>query len=153
MSRTIVEWGLLTALTMPPAGAAEVNRSWEKLVETAKVGKKVAVRRMDSARVEGKLLRITAESILVEGRDRTELIQRGDVWRVNYVGSRGRNALIGLGVGAGLGLAIWAANPGTANPVGEAVVGAGIVGGIGTALCAAAPTTGKLLYEAVARPK
>ena len=56
----------LVVLIALPAGAAEVNRSWEKLVDSAKVGKKVVVRQMNSTQVEGKLLRITDDSIVVD---------------------------------------------------------------------------------------
>ena len=84
MRGAVLKLGLLAAVTMLPAGAAEVNHSWETLAESVTVGKSVVVKRMNSIQVEGKLLAIGADSITVRWKKNSETISREDVFRVRY---------------------------------------------------------------------
>ena len=80
-------------------------------MESVKPGKRVVVTKMTSGKVEGKLLSITADSIKVEWRDQPTVVQRPDVFRVRIANIRRRNTLIGMAIGAGVGVA-WGANLG-----------------------------------------
>lgn len=94
----LLEFGLLAAIAVLPANA-EVNQSWEKLVQTVKVGKSVAVKSMNSIQIEGKLVAITADSITVEYSDQRYVFVREDVLRVRYAKIRRNHALIGMVIG------------------------------------------------------
>jgi hypothetical protein len=144
---TLLKLGLLAAATMLPAGAAEVNRSWEKLVESVKVGKSVVVKRTNSVQVEGKLLGIGADSITVRWKKKPEVISREDVFRVRYANIRRRNTLLGMAIGAGV-MAMWGAqNENFGGKNGALLAGAVFGVGPGAAVGGAIPI-GKPLYEA-----
>ena len=142
MKGTLLKLGLLAAVTMLPAGA-EVNRSWEKLAESVKVGKSVVVKRTNSVQVEGKLLAIGADSIAVQWKKKPEVILREDVLRVRYANIRRRNTLLGMAIGAGV-MAAWGAKNGQDWALfSAAVFGVGPGAAVGGALPIGAP-----LYEA-----
>ena len=153
MKVTLLNLGLLAAATILPAGAAEVNHSWEKLAESVKVGKSVVVKRMNSVQVEGKLLAIGADSITVQWKKKPEVISREDVFRVRYANIRRRNTLLGMAIGAGTGAIIWGLagrdnyDSGWYAPFG-AVLGVGPGAAVGGILPIGAP-----LYEASVGPK
>ena len=147
MNGTLLSLGLLAAATMLPAGAAEVNHSWEKLAESVTVGKSVVVKRMNSVQVEGKLLAIDADSITVRWKKKPEVMSREDVFRVRYANIRRRNTLLGMAIGAGV-LAVWGAQNENFGGTDGALLAAAIFGvGPGAAVGGALPI-GKPLYEA-----
>ncbi len=150
MKRTVLKVGILAALAALPVGAAEVNRSWEKLVESVTVGKSVVVKRTNSVQVEGKLLAIGADSISVQWKEKPEVISREDVYRVRYADIRRRHTLLGMAVGAGIG-AVGFALSGRDNYRHDygarALVGAIFGIGPGAAVGGALPI-GEPLYEA-----
>jgi hypothetical protein len=135
---------LLLTVAVPVIGKAEVNRSWESLAQTIKIGKSIVVIRMNAGQLEGTLLSINAEAITIEGGG-PQLIRRQEVFRVRYANIRRRNTLIGLAIGAGAGAAMGA----TADDYrGVAATTMGLVGlGVGAALGGALPI-GPPLYEA-----
>jgi len=144
---TLLKLGLLAAVAMLPAGA-EVNRSWEKLVESVKVGKSVVVKRTNSVQVEGKLLAIGADSITVRWKKKPEVIMREDVFRVRYANIRRRNTLLGMAIGAGTGAIIWGLAGRDNRNVGGYALGGAVLGvGPGAAVGGAMPI-GAPLYEA-----
>jgi len=103
--KTIAGW--MVALLMPASAAVgQVNRSWDVLVRSAPSVKKIVLTRLDSVKVEGKLVQIGADSITVESKGQLQVIQRRDVLRVRKAGVRRRHVLIAMGVGAGVGAAI-----------------------------------------------
>jgi hypothetical protein len=61
--------------------------------------------------IRGKLQTVTSESLTINGAANQEKLSRAEIGRVQLKGQghRGRNALIGLAIGAGGGLAIGAA--------------------------------------------
>jgi hypothetical protein len=147
MKGTLLNLGLLAAVTMLPAGAAEPNHSWEKLAESVTVGKSVVVKRMNSVQVEGKLLAIGADSITVRWKRKPEVISREDVFRVRYANTRRRNTLLGMAIGAGAGAVLWAATSKynrDLNALGGATVGGLLFGPIAGGVW----PIGKPLYEA-----
>ena len=147
MKRTLLKLGLLAAAVVLPAGAAEVNHSWEKLVETVTVGKSVVVKRTNSVQVEGKLLAIGADSITVRWKKKPEVIAREDVFRVRYANIRRRNTLLGMAIGAGV-MAIWGSRDENFGGADGALLAATIFGvGPGAAVGGVWPI-GKPLYEA-----
>jgi len=138
--------GLLAALAMLPAFGAEVNRSWETLVETLKPGRRVVVVQHSRKQAEGELLSLTGESITVQMRGQALQVPRDDVFRVRIADIRQKRTLIGLGIGAAVGV-IAGLNLGTKSHGTSAVVFGGLFGGIGAAAGGAIPI-GKPLYEA-----
>ena len=146
MKSRLLKFGLIAALTMLPTSGAEVNRSWETLVETLKPGRKVVVVQHSRKQAEGKVLSLTTESITLQVSRQPLSVQRADVFRVRVADVRRRNTLIGLALGAavagGLGYAIEDFYRGFA-----ATIGAGVGAGIGAAAGGVIPI-GKPLYEA-----
>ena len=138
--------GLLAALAMLPAFGAEVNRSWETLVETLKPGRRVVVVQHSRKQAEGEMLSLTGESITVQMRGQALQVPRDDVFRVRIADIRQKRTLIGLGIGAAVGV-ISGLNLGTKSHGTSAVVLGGLFGGIGAAAGGAIPI-GKPLYEA-----
>ena len=112
---------------------AQVNRSWEVLMKSVKPDKRVVVTKMTSASVEGNLLSITADSISVQWRGQPTVVQRPDVFRVRVADIRMRHTLIGMAIGAGVGV-VWGANLGERRRALSVVV----LGGLGTGIGAAA---------------
>ena len=146
MKGALLKLGLLAAVVVLPAGAAEVNRSWEKLAESVTVGKSVVVKRTNSVQVEGKLLAIGADSITVRWKGKPEVIARVDVFRVRYANIRRRNTLLGMAIGAGA-MAVIAASRSSYDRGLNALAGAVAAVGPGAAVGGVWPI-GKPLYEA-----
>jgi len=153
----LLKLGLLAAVAMLPAGAAEVNHSWEQLMQTLQPGKKVVVTQMTGKKVEGKLSSLTGESITLARRklvsqrpdkyeDDPVTVDRGDVFRVRPADIRMRHTLIGMAIGAGVGV-VWGSKLGDINRG----ISVAILGGLGTGIGAAAGgglPIGAPLYEA-----
>ncbi len=146
MSKVLLRVGFMAALTMLPAFGAEVNRSWETLVETLKPGRRVVVVQHSRKQAEGEMLSLTGESITVQMRGQALQVPRDDVFRVRIADIRQKRTLIGLGIGAAVGV-ISGLNLGTKSHGTSAVVLGGLFGGIGAAAGGAIPI-GKPLYEA-----
>ncbi len=146
----LLKLGLLAAVTLLPAGAAEVNHSWEKLVESVQVGKSVVVKTMDSVQIEGKLLAISADSITVRLDNQPLVLAREAIFRVRYANIRRRHTLLGMAIGAGIG-AVGFALSGRDNYQHDygprALVGVIFGIGPGAAVGGAMPI-GQQLYEA-----
>ena len=138
--------GLAAALLTPALFGADVNRSWETLVETLKPGRLVVVVQHSRKQAEGKLLTLTGESITVQAGAQPLTIQRDEVFRVRVAEIRMKRSLIGFGIGAAAGVA-FGANLGSRRHGLSAVVFGGVFGGIGAAAGAAIPI-GNPLYEA-----
>jgi len=149
--------GLLAAIATLPAGAAEANHSWEQLVQTLQPGKRVVVTQMNGKKVEGKLSSLTEESVTVARRklisqhpDKYEedsvTLERGDVFRVRFADIRMRHTLIGMAIGAGVGV-VWGSKLGDINRGISVAVMGGLGTGIGAAAGGALPI-GAPLYEA-----
>jgi hypothetical protein len=138
--------GLAAALLTPALFGAEVNRSWETLVETLKPGRLVVVVQHSRKQAEGELLTLTGESITVQVGAQPLTIQRDEVFRVRVAEIRMKRSLIGLGIGAAAGV-VFGANLGSRRHGLSAMAFGGILGGIGAAAGAAIPI-GNPLYEA-----
>ena len=150
MNRTVFLSGLAAVLLTPSVYSAEVNRSWETLVETLKPGRKVVVVQHSRKQAEGKVLSLTTKSITVQVSRQPLTVQREDVFRVRIADIRRRNTLIGMAVGAATGAVIWGL-AGRDNysgpPGGYAVFGAILGVGPGAAVGGSVPI-GLPLYEA-----
>ena len=138
--------GLAAALLTPALFGAEVNRSWETLVETLKPGRLVVVVQHSRKQAEGELLTLTGESITVQVGAQPLTIQRDEVFRVRVAEIRMKRSLIGLGIGAAAGV-VFGANLGSRRHGLSAMAFGGILGGTGVAAGAAIPI-GNPLYEA-----
>jgi hypothetical protein len=133
---------------MLPA-SAEVNRSWEKLVQTLKPGKTVVVTQMNGQKAEGKLLSLSEQAIEVKDSGQPVSILRADVFRVRIANIRRKHTLLGMAIGVGAGAIILAAaGKGEIGSVGAYAVAGMLVGvGPGAAVGGALPI-GAPLYEA-----
>ena len=159
MPRRLFELGLLAAVAMLPAGAEEVNHSWEKLVQTLKPGTKIIATTMDGKSSEGQLLSVTSESISVEAGSAirysttNKTLSSRDVFRVRMASTRRRHVRIGMCIGGAVfgiligGVAYMVS--GSDGAVGGGIGGAGLGMGLGAAVGAALPRSiGPTLYEA-----
>lgn len=108
-------------------------------------GQKVKVETADGQSHVGKVQSVTENSILI---GKNQVIQKEDVQDVRLwsPGHHGRNALIGLGIGAGFGIAVGTGCSGQYSFVsrGECMaVGAPLFGGAGAAVGALLPSRGQ----------
>ena len=88
------------------------------------------------------------KDVTIERKGKEITIAKSSVYRVATLGTkRGRNALIGLAVGAGLGVAFGACCAGDAGT--EAVVAgsAGLFGAVGAGIGAALPAGDRTVYK------
>jgi hypothetical protein len=92
----------------PPADAAPQAR-WENLKSLRK-GQHVDVVQMDLKSFRGDFLDVSDEAIRIRVKKEERAIARDQIFRVSVrtAARRGRNALIGVAVGAGLGAAVGA---------------------------------------------
>ena len=147
MKGTMFLSGLAAALLTPAAYSAEVNRSWETLIETLKPGRKAVVVQHSRKQAEGKVLSLTGESITVQVGRQPVTVQRDDVFRVRIADIRRRNTLIGMAVGAATGAIIWGVAGRDNHRVGEYALAGSILGvGPGAAVGGSVPI-GVPLYE------
>jgi hypothetical protein len=141
---------VLAALVQVPVGAQEPKpiANWTNL-NTLAAGSEVRVRVASGKDVRGFIQRVTPDSLLLNATTGQETLARADVRRVSLKkpGHRGRNTLIGLGIGAGAGLAAGAGIDAQSNSsdwfpyAGKAVFGP--LGAIlGTVIGVAWPTGG-----------
>ena len=120
----------------PPSGESD----WGNLRQL-RVGDKVEVVRYNLSKHKGKMLAWTEESISLRLKNRDVTISREEVYRVTQLskGHRGRNVLIGLGLGAAVGTLIGRAQWCSGEPGFNActfvglVMGTGIGAGVGAA--------------------
>lgn len=147
MLAKLMRFGLLIAAAMLPA-SAEVNQSWQQLMETLKPGRKIVVTQMNGKKVEGKLVSLAEEVITVaeQYRDAAVAVAREDVFRVRIADTRQKRTLIGLGIGTAAGV-VFGSQLGSRRHGLSAVVFGGLFGGIGAAGGGAIPI-GAPLYEA-----
>lgn len=136
----------LIALLAPALLSAEKNRSWDVLIQSARIGRSVVVFRMNGGRYEGNLLAIDDSTITVKHKGQPQIVARPDVFRVRYANIRRRNTLAGMAIGAAAGAAIVGAA--TASPNRTAGAFAGAIFGVGFgALGGGVLPLGAPLYE------
>ncbi len=92
---------LLCGLAIP---ALAQRDNWDNL-DKLKAGNKIKVMQTNLKVVEGKFVRVSDENLTLRIDQQEVVIPRDQVYRVTHT-SRGRNALIGLAVGGGLGAAM-----------------------------------------------
>jgi hypothetical protein len=124
----------------PPSGESD----WGNLRQL-RVGDKVEVVRYNLSKHKGKMLAWTEESISLRLKNQDVTIPREEVYRVTWLSKskRGRNALIGLVVGAGVGAVLGATirgDLGADDPTAAAVAASLTLGGIGAGVGAAFPS-------------
>jgi hypothetical protein len=116
MTRARVEFGLLALLLVGLAGNAAAERQatpsekWARVTQVAP-GTEIRVTLVGGRTIRGYLQKATADSVAVNATTSQEMLLRAEITRVQlrHESHRGRNALIGLGIGAGGGLAVGAA--------------------------------------------
>ena len=102
-------WTLLLLVLVPGLGLAQTGREFWDNLSQLHAGQKIEVVDMKLKSLKGKFVSFSEESISLQvGNDQVS-VERSNVLRVNSGHSkRGRNALIGLAIGAGAGLAVGA---------------------------------------------
>jgi len=143
-----LRWCRFFVIAAVPALAvcAEPNRSWDVLVQSLQPGRTVVVTRMNLAKVEGKLLGLSADSITVRWHGQPQVVQKADVLRVRIANIRRKHTLIAMGVGAAVGAVLGAASS-KYNQGANALAGA-ILGVPFGAIAGGVAPIGKPLYEA-----
>ena len=142
----------LTAAVRP--GFSQLNPSDGKwaAVKGLTPGTEIMVRTHDKGTLRGRIASVTDDSLVVNrGRSR-ESVSQNSIARLSIrkKSHRGRNTLIGIGVGGGVGLAIGAVwdNPGDCHSVAPCTLGHGkqigppLCGMLGAAVGAVLPTGG-----------
>ncbi len=155
---------LLPLLLVPALSFSESSQSsWDDLKQLA-AGQQIRIVLNDAKSYEAKFQGVTDEAVVVRLATGDQVFGRHNVLRVSTRGKRhrGRNALIGLAVGAGAGVIIAVASPelGTGKCAQGSCVDAGtisqlgIVGGaVGAGLGAAIPTGAWYdVYRAATKP-
>jgi hypothetical protein len=148
-------WILILALGMPCVSSAQ----WQNL-NTLHAGQKIQVVEMNSKKDSGTFLKVSDQTISLQGKSGERTILRKDVSSVKLMENkhRLRNALIGGAVGAGVGAGIGAvayqpcspSNSFCLNPGGRglpAAIGA-VVGLAGGAVIGALWPSHKTVYSA-----
>jgi hypothetical protein len=164
MPRRFFELGLLAAVAMLPAGAQEVNHSWEKLAKTTEPGTKIIATTMDGKNFEGRLFSVTSDSISVEVGSAmrysttNKTLSLRDVFRVRTAGTRRRHVYIGMSIGGAVvgilaGSAAYMVSGKTGAAYGAAG-GAGLGMELGAVIGAALPRSiGPTLFEATSESR
>lgn len=139
-------WSVFVALLVSLSPKSFAQSSDWGVVKYLAAGQKVEVKTTDGKTYVGKVQSITDDDLRI---GKSELIQKRDVERVRLrsSGHHGRNALIGLGVGAGIGAVFGAGSCGGKDAWfsrGEcAAVTAPLFGGLGAGIGALLPSRGK----------
>lgn len=129
--------GFLLIVTISTTGFGQNNvNSWQNL-QQLKAGDTIRVVTLNSPDTTGKYLRSSADEMFLEVNKNERLIKRADVQRVDVKKGHKRllHALIGAGIGAAAGLAVFSgANSedafyGVALPLFPVLVGGGAVTG------------------------
>ena len=131
-------WGLFLLVLLPGLGLAQTGQaSWDNLRRLG-VGEKIEVVDMKLKSFRGTFVSFSPEAISLRVGSDEVAVQRADVLRVTSRERtrRGRNALIGLAIGAAGGLAtglgIMEREPGYAGAVaGTTILGAVVGAGLG----------------------
>jgi hypothetical protein len=111
MIKLRMESGIVALLLTALAGSAQAAAgSWDNLSQLAP-GSEIRVVRAGGGTLRGFLQGATADSLAINATTSQETLLRPDIKRIELKrnGRRGRNALIGLLIGAGGGLAAGAA--------------------------------------------
>ncbi len=129
------------------------DSSWANVADL-QPGNKVTVFKTNSERVEGRFVTSSNSEITLQDGAERHVIPREQVSRVTRT-SRGRNALVGLAIGAGVGVALGVAMLEREDGYAGAVAGTAIgFGGIGAAIGATRTHTVTIYRkDATALPK
>jgi hypothetical protein len=105
--RTRLFAAAILAVTLPLGALARDTRSWSNLAEL-KPGEQVVVMGVDGARHRGAFRGYSGEAITIREDNRDVTTERTQVQAISASAPshRLRNTLIGLGIGAGVGLAL-----------------------------------------------
>jgi hypothetical protein len=142
MSATIPALSLLALLSSPPAPAAA-----QTIPATVRSGLKVAVVDERGASVEGRVQEVSDRSVRLIVRGTSRDIPVGDIVRIERPDTVKNGALIGLGVGAGMGLFGALVDPGDASVfLWRTAVNGVLCAGLG-ALIDAGTDSRRTLYE------
>ena len=148
-SRLVIAIGLVGCLLALPLADASASQKaqlpaepdtsdWDNL-QQLRIGDKVELVRVNLSKQKGTVLAWTEEAISLRIKGQDVTIPREEVYRVTWLSKskRGRNALIGLGLGAAVGTLIGSAQWCSGEPGFNActlvglITGSGIGAGVG----------------------
>lgn len=146
---------LLVLFVAPVGTVAQVHDdNWDNLKQL-QPGHKIKVVAIDLKAWEGKLVSVSDEAITIqEKRTQQEItVARSEVFRVTdlHRSKRGRNALIGLGIGVAVGSAFSADDDWDLSSTGKLIV-VGWFGGMGAGVGALVPSR-PTIYGAASKPR
>jgi hypothetical protein len=143
MKRLIL--GVIVVAMVSSVCFAETDKGrWEN-VQKLKPGQKVQVMELGAIVREGKLKEVTSDQIVIEVKKNAVVIPRDDVSRVVLKKSRTPRILMGLGIGAAVGLAALSGSTGEDSYY-EALAAFPLLAGGGGAVGALLPTT-SVIYQ------
>ena len=141
--RRLMQITLSVLLLATAAGAQTPEQSWDNL-KTLREGEKIQVVDQKLKSQNGTFVSVTEEAITFQTDKDAVTIQRADLFRVSSKErgrSRGRNALIGFGVGAAIGaglVGVAMAATGGVESADAALLGTTLMfGGLGAGVTAA----------------
>jgi len=156
---------LLLLLLVPGLSLAQSSQNnWDNLKQLAP-GEQIRIVLNDAKSYSGQFQSVSDDGIVLRlGKDSQTFERQNVLWvSTRGRGHRGRNALIGLAVGAGAGVIVAVASPelGTGKCAQGSCVDAGVVsmvgflgGALGAGLGAAMPTRGwHDVYRAATKPR
>ena len=156
--------GFIEVASVSAAEPKSTQANWENLEQLAS-GQEVQVVLTNAKSYRGQLQTVGDDALVLRLATGDQTFERQNVLRVSTRGRghRGRNALIGLAVGAGAGVIVAVASPelGTGKCAQGSCVDAGVVsmvgflgGALGAGLGAAMPTRGwHDVYRAATKPR
>ena len=139
-------------LTPPAATAQEPVASFDQLGTRVKPGNTVWVIDAQGREIKGKVRELGTSSLTVDS-DGLQTLQADTIGRIERRSTRKKHALIGLAVGAAVGVVAGGPFAGEPEATGaEPLILAGIVGGIGAAVGAIFPGRTSVVYRAPGLP-
>ncbi len=149
---TVLVIGFMGSAPTHAVEPKSTQANWESLKELAN-GQQIRVVLNDAKAYTGQLQAVSDEALVIRTGGGDQTFERQSILRVSSPGKshRGRNALIGLAVGAGAGVAVGVASPelgqgkcaqGSCTNAASAALGGFVGAAVGTGLGAVLPTGG-----------
>ena len=142
--RRLILGAIVIAMVSSVCFAETDKDRWEN-VQKLKPGQKVQVMEVGAIVREGKLKEVTSDQIVIEVKKNAIVIPRDDVSRIVLKKSRTPRILMGLGIGAAVGLAVLSGSNGEDSYY-EALAAFPLLTGGGGAVGALLPTS-SVIYQ------
>lgn len=133
---TVVLFSRALAFMVAPALVAQAPADWDRVKQLV-AGREIRVSLADGRKLRGEFRSATDDALMVETTKSQEMLSRTMVTKVAVQGKshRSRNALIGMGAGAAVGLIV--------GTIADRSPCQGIIGPFNAPLCLGPPNAGK----------